>query len=125
MGTQAVDSISESVSTLRFAMQASHVKNKVAGADAKNKANAENDKIAAAGNSLVFSDGKATAKLSSGDLEVWGKFDDPTAQTIILLGDLGLEMTNLTSLIDAILAKGCQVLAPNLPGTKESDIESD
>merc|ERR1719456_769415 len=52
--TQAGDSISESVSTLRFAMQASHVKNKVAGEDAKNKANAEKDKIAAAGNSVSF-----------------------------------------------------------------------
>merc|ERR1712048_655424 len=123
--TQAVDSISESVSTLRFAMQASHVKNKVAGADAKNKANAENGKIAAAGNSLVFSDGIANAELPCGNLEVWGKFDDPTAETVILLGDLGLGMTTLKNLIDSIVAKGCQVLAPRLPGTKESEIESD
>merc|ERR1712176_134239 len=58
-------------------------------------------------------------------LEVWGKFDDPTAETVVLLGDLGLEVTTLKSLIDSIIAKGCQVLAPKLPGMKESEIESD
>merc|ERR1719387_718700 len=43
--TQAGDSISESVSTLRFAMQASHVKNKVANKEAKDAKNAEKDAI--------------------------------------------------------------------------------
>merc|ERR1711988_1352258 len=36
--TQADDSMSESINTLRFGMQASHVKNKVAKQDAKDKA---------------------------------------------------------------------------------------
>merc|ERR1712151_48148 len=43
--TQAGDSLSESVNTLRFAMQASHVKNKVEKKEAKDKESKEMEKI--------------------------------------------------------------------------------
>jgi len=122
--TQAVDSISESVSTLRFAMQASHVKNKVGKKDAKDKADAEKDKIAGAGNDLEFIDGKGTIPLSSGPLEVWGSLGDPD-RTVVLLGDLANDPASFQSLIYELAGMNCQVIAPKLPATGEKDIATD
>merc|ERR1712048_194042 len=64
--TQAADSMSESVNTLRFAMQASHVKNKVEKKEAKDKAQAEAEEIADKGHVLSLIDGKAIVDLPTG-----------------------------------------------------------
>jgi len=122
--TQAADSMSESINTLRFAMQASHVKNKVAKKDAADEAAAEAAKIEDSGNALELEGGKGIVPLPSGPLEVWGSWPE-SDRVVILLGDLNAEPTCLQGIIDALASKGCRVLAPKLPGTAQKDLESD
>jgi hypothetical protein len=123
--TQAADSMSESVSTLRFAMQASHVKNKVAKTDEQNKQNEEKAKIADAGNTVTLSDGKGVVPLSVGEIEVHGNVDGSPDNQVILLGDLTADPAALGELIGALASRGCQVLAPKLPGTTERGVADD
>merc|ERR1712151_1391990 len=70
--TQAADSMSESINTLRFAMQASHVKNKVEKKEAKDAADAAAAKIAESGNMLTLIDGQATVELPTGPMQIIG-----------------------------------------------------
>lgn len=123
--TQAADSMSESVSTLRFAMQASHVKNKVAKTDEQNKQNEEKAKIADAGNTVTLSDGKGVVPLSVGEIEVYGNVDGSPDNQVILLADLTADPAALGELIGALASRGCQVLAPKLPGTTERGVADD
>eukprot|EP00928_Gymnodinium_smaydae_P039274 TRINITY_DN26855_c0_g1_i1.p1 TRINITY_DN26855_c0_g1~~TRINITY_DN26855_c0_g1_i1.p1 ORF type:complete len:745 (+),score=93.12 TRINITY_DN26855_c0_g1_i1:74-2236(+) len=126
--TQAEDSISESVSTLRFAMQASHVKNKVASKEAKDKANQEKDLIASAGNELVLSDGCGSVSLNGGAIEIkiCGSWQGPEGgRIVVLLGDLTSEPAQFKGLIDELVAQNCQVLAVKMPGSKEAHLEED
>jgi hypothetical protein len=124
--TQAEDSISESVSTLRFAMQSSHVKNKVAKKDAQDKKNEEKDKIAAKGNSLILEDGKGTVPLPAGPMEVIGSWGEGAGErAVILLPGLNTKLESLRQLVNALAAQGCSVLAPKLSGKAEKDLEAD
>ena len=79
--TAAADSLDETLNTLRFAAQASHVKNKVAKSEAKTAAAAEEAKMAASGNQPELgSDGRGTVPLSDGPMAVAGVWGDaPTA----------------------------------------------
>ncbi|CAE7031595.1 unnamed protein product [Symbiodinium natans] len=123
--TQAADSLSESVSTLRFAMQASHVKNKVEQKQAQDQADQEKAKIAEAANELRLSGGKGTVALTAGDIEVWGTWQSAAEETVILLGGLGSELEELEGLIAALRDVNHQVLAPKLLGTAEKHLDSD
>eukprot|EP00931_Biecheleriopsis_adriatica_P076619 TRINITY_DN5030_c0_g1_i1.p1 TRINITY_DN5030_c0_g1~~TRINITY_DN5030_c0_g1_i1.p1 ORF type:complete len:941 (-),score=164.95 TRINITY_DN5030_c0_g1_i1:37-2655(-) len=123
--TQAEDSMSESINTLRFAMQASHVKNKVAKKDAQDEADRKRDEIEGAGETLELTDGKGVVPLTSGSLEVWGNWQGPGEKTALLLGPLESKPGDFKDLIDALVAKGCQVLVPQLPGTAEKHLEDD
>eukprot|EP00438_Fugacium_kawagutii_P030620 Skav206076 [mRNA] locus=scaffold1771:207792:210526:+ [translate_table: standard] len=123
--TQAADSLSESVSTLRFAMQASHVKNKVEKKETQDKADQEKEKLLEAGNMLHLSGGKGSVPLSRGALEVWGTWTSAAENTVLLLGGLGSELEELQGLISALKGLNCQVLAPKLPGTAEKQLDSD
>lgn len=107
--TQSADSLSESVSTLRFAMQASHVKNKVAKQEAQDQADLEKEKLAEAGNHLQLVGGKAMVTLTSGELEVWGSWTSAAENTVLLLGGLGADLAELQEVIAALKEKGCQV----------------
>jgi len=126
--TQAADSMSESVNTLRFAMQASHVKNKVARSEAKDQATLAAAEIEGAGNSLELEGGNGTVPLPTGPLVVSGSWDESgeaAERTVILLADLNAEPHSLQGLIDALASKRCRVLAPRLPGTTQKQIEED
>jgi len=126
--TQAEDSICESVSTLRFAMQASHVKNKVEKKEAADRASAANDLITSAGNSLVMHGGHGVVELSSGPLEVWGRWeveDVVVERAVVVLVDLKAEPATAQDLIDALAARNCNVIAPKLPGSTEKELEAD
>lgn len=123
--TQAGDSISESVSTLRFAMQASHVKNKVDKKADSDEAAKVKDKIAEAGNALTLSDGKGVVPLSGGEIEVRGNVDGSLDQQVILLADLKDDLGVLSDLIAALASKGVQVLAVKPPGTAEKEVQAD
>ena len=123
--TQAADSLSESVSTLRFAMQASHVKNKVEQKEAQDRADQEKTKIAEAAHELRLSGGKGSVELTSGSIEIWGTWQSAAEETVILLGGLGSELEQLEGLITALRDIGRQVLAPKLPGTAEKHLDAD
>ena len=123
--TQAADSLSESISTLRFAMQASHVKNKVEQKETQDQAAQEREKIAQAGNQLNLTGGKGSVGLTSGDVEVWGTWKSAAEETVILLGGLGNGLEELQDLITALTDINCQVLAPRLPGSAEKHLDSD
>ena len=107
--TQSADSLSESVSTLRFAMQASHVKNKVAKQEAQDQADLEKEKLAEAGNHLQLVGGKGMVTLTSGELEVWGSWTSAAENTVLLLGGLGADLAELQEVIAALGERGCQV----------------
>merc|ERR1711871_159505 len=105
----------ESINTFRFAMQASHVKNKVAKKDAADDAAASVAKIQDAGNAFELEGGKGSVPLPSGPLEVWGswvKSCDAEDRVVILLDDLNVEPTRLQGIIHALGSSGCRVLAP-------------
>jgi len=123
--TQAADSMSESVSTLRFAMQASHVKNKVSKADEQNKKDEEKAKIADAGNTITLSDGKGVVPLSVGEIEVHGNVGGSPDNQVLLLAGLTHDLADFGELIGALASRGCQVLAPKLPGTSEKHVADD
>ena len=123
--TQAADSLSESVSTLRFAMQASHVKNKVAQKEAQDRADQEKTKIAEAAHELHLSGGRGSVALTAGSIEIWGAWQSAAEETVILLGGLGSELEQLEGLITALRDINRQVLAPKLPGTAEKHLDSD
>jgi len=123
--TQAADSMSESVSTLRFAMQASHVKNKVAKADEQHQKDEQKAKIADAGNTITLSDGKGAVPLSVGEIEVHGNVEGSPDNQVILLADLTGNPADLGELIGALASRGCQVLAPKLPGTAQKNVADD
>jgi len=126
--TQAGDSQGESVNTLRFAMQASHVKNKVLRSDAKAQAAQDAAEIANKGHVPDFQNGKATLPLLRGELEVWGSWDESeeaASRTVLLLGELNTDPQELQELIAALAAKGCRVVAPKLPGTRQAHLDED
>eukprot|EP00929_Paragymnodinium_shiwhaense_P029291 TRINITY_DN16815_c0_g1_i2.p1 TRINITY_DN16815_c0_g1~~TRINITY_DN16815_c0_g1_i2.p1 ORF type:complete len:1107 (+),score=237.16 TRINITY_DN16815_c0_g1_i2:88-3321(+) len=128
--TQAGDSMSESVNTLRFAMQASHVKNKVDKADAQKKEDDAKAKKADSGNALTLADGKATVELTTGSLEVRGVWDTAEGASsdriVILLSDSGAKGLDATQgLVDALGGVGCQVLAVQLGGNGDKELEED
>lgn len=136
--TQANDSMSESLNTLRFAMQASHVKNKVAKNASKAAAEAAADKISSAGNSLLLEAfASDTIELPTGPLEVYGSWDSSQScdkPVVLLGGKLGPQgiggenkwpPEEMRELCDALAAEGCQVVIPSLPGTSNKDLEGD
>jgi len=123
--TQAVDSMSESVNTLRFAMQASHVKNEVGKKEAKDAQNAEAARIAEKGHMLTLTDGQGSVELSTGPMEVHGHWTGSGDKIVVLLPGLKVNPSNLKDLRAALAAKGCEVLVPKLPGTAEKELDAD
>merc|ERR1712032_465555 len=99
--TQAADSMTESVNTLRFAMQASHVKNKVEKKEAKDKAQAEREMIADKGHTLSLTDGKATVDLPLGPMEVFGHWMGTGERIVVMLPSLKAEPSTLQGITDA------------------------
>jgi len=86
--TAASDSLDESLNTLRFAVQCSHVKNKVAKKDKKDEEQAKAADIASAANELAFGeDGAAEVALPTGTISVRGSWDDTSLPAVILLPD--------------------------------------
>ena len=86
--TAASDSLDESLNTLRFAVQCSHVKNKVAKKDRKDEEKAKAADIASTGNQLAFdADGAAEVPLPTGAISVRGSWGDATLPALILLPD--------------------------------------
>ena len=84
--TAAADSLDESLNTLRFAAQASHVKNKVAKSEEKSAAAAEEKKMRASGNQPELgADGRATIPLKSGPLAVCGVWGDDAPHALICI----------------------------------------
>ncbi|KAK3246993.1 hypothetical protein CYMTET_43498 [Cymbomonas tetramitiformis] len=126
--TQAADSVSESVNTLRFAAQATHVQNKVEKKEVADKMGVEREEIEGAGHSLILERGKGVVQLPTGPLEVCGHWDGASGsldRVVILLTGLNAVPASLMGLSGTLAAKGCQVLVPKLPGTTEKDLESD
>jgi len=123
--TQAADSMSESVNTLRFAMQASHVKNKVEKKEARDAADAAAAVIAEKGHALSLTDGQAIVELSNGPMELHGHWTGLSDRVVVLLPGLKLEPSTLKGLSDALATKGCEVLVPNLPGNAEKELDAD
>eukprot|EP00927_Polykrikos_kofoidii_P012668 TRINITY_DN15488_c0_g1_i1.p1 TRINITY_DN15488_c0_g1~~TRINITY_DN15488_c0_g1_i1.p1 ORF type:complete len:1146 (+),score=209.29 TRINITY_DN15488_c0_g1_i1:69-3506(+) len=123
--TQAADSMSESVNTLRFAMQASHVKNKVEKKEAKDAAGAAAARIAEKGHTLTLADGQTTVNLSTGPMELHGHWTGSGDKVVVLLPGLKREPVTLKDLSDALAAKGCEVLVPKLPGNAEKELDAD
>jgi hypothetical protein len=86
--TASSDSLDESLNTLRFAVQCSHVKNKVAKKDKKDVEKAKAADIASSGNELDFdADGAAEVPLPAGTISVRGSWDDASLPAVILLSD--------------------------------------
>eukprot|EP00928_Gymnodinium_smaydae_P004270 TRINITY_DN11473_c0_g1_i1.p1 TRINITY_DN11473_c0_g1~~TRINITY_DN11473_c0_g1_i1.p1 ORF type:complete len:1078 (+),score=154.72 TRINITY_DN11473_c0_g1_i1:45-3278(+) len=122
--TQAADSMMESMNTLRFAMQASHVKNKVAKKDAQDKAEQEKADIEDNGNVPNLNGGLGTIPLDQGPLDVLGSWAGPE-RVVIVIGDLNSELEDLRGVVDAIAARQCSVLAPKLPGKTQKEVDGD
>jgi hypothetical protein len=117
--TQASDSLSESVSTLRFAMQASHVKNKVAGDEASKKVADAKKAIAANAKAVDVSDGKGCLKLGLGEVHFLGDVAaGAEAPFVLFLHDDTKDVTpELWAKCGQVLAaKGWRWMAPFLPG---------
>ena len=90
--TAAADSLSESVQTLRFSVQASHVKNRVDAKDAKDQAKKADDKIANAGSHLMLdASGHGEIPVKCGEEEstkLYGFWtNDASSRTIIFIHD--------------------------------------
>jgi hypothetical protein len=85
--TAAADSMDESLNTLRFAAQASHVKNKVAKSEIKAAESAAAATMAAAGNAPELGpDGAGTIPLRSGAITVCGNWPShPAAPPLICI----------------------------------------
>ena len=132
--TQAEDSISESVNTLRFAMQASHVKNKVDKNSASAKADAEKEALVTRmqemANCLELAIGaRETIDLpKTGPIEVIGRWSPgPVEKPVILLGaavnaQVGTkgDLQELAELVAEVAAAGHPVIAPLLQSTGSS-----
>ena len=115
--TSASDSTDESLNTLRFATQASHVKNKVAKKEARDEQAAKDAAIATSGNELVLdSSGKGVVPLSDGkQLAVrgwWGGNGDDGLPTILCIHDFGRDGSQFDGLI-AALSGSAHVLVPD------------
>ena len=123
--TSASDSLSESLQTLRFSVQASHVKNKVDAKDVKDQAKKADNKIAAKGNDLVLNEnGKGEVPVQCGEneaTEIFGFWkNDSEARTIIFIHDFKKKPEeSYGSIIDALKqvgeadsGKSVRVLAP-------------
>eukprot|EP00929_Paragymnodinium_shiwhaense_P040585 TRINITY_DN21171_c0_g1_i2.p1 TRINITY_DN21171_c0_g1~~TRINITY_DN21171_c0_g1_i2.p1 ORF type:complete len:299 (+),score=57.65 TRINITY_DN21171_c0_g1_i2:125-1021(+) len=126
---ECTDSVSGSINTLRFAMQASHVKNKVEKHDAQQKAGADKAKKAESGNALCLVDGTAAIELPTGPLTVRGTWDTgvgAAAEKIVLvLGDCKVGPESLQGLLQAVAEAGCQVLAPELTGSSDKELDGE
>ena len=125
--TAAADSISESTQTLRFSVQASHVKNKVDAKAKKDQATKADDKIKANANDLTLDNGgNGIVPIKNGDkdeLDVYGFWtNDPSATTIIFINDFKKDpIKSYKPYIDALKeiatttlgdAKPLRILAP-------------
>merc|ERR1719401_2889175 len=72
--TGAGDSLDESLNTLRFAAQASHIKNQVSHKEKRDQATADASSIAEKGHHLALVGGRGEVPLPScGPMEVWGR----------------------------------------------------
>ena len=105
--TGASDSLDESLNTLRFAGQASHVKNRVARKEARDEAKAKEAAIATSGNELKLdSSGCGVVPLSDGrELPVRGSWgDDLTGglPTILCIHDFGKDGSQFDGLLAAL-----------------------
>jgi len=118
--TAADDSLDESLNTLRFALQASHVKNKVASKEKKDQQAAAAAAIEDSGNALTLSaDGKGEVSLKGGPLSVRGSWqgDGPV---VICIHDFGSDGSQFDGVI-ALLAGETRVLALTLNMTTERE----
>jgi hypothetical protein len=83
--TAADDSADESLNTLRFATQASHVKNQVADKEAKAAANAKAGEIEAKGRSFVLVDGECEFTLADGKaVKVRGCWEGEDGESVVV-----------------------------------------
>lgn len=116
--TQSADSLSESLSTLRFAMQASHVKNKVEKKEARDQAREDAAQIEEAANEVRFdTSGMAGVSLGCGNLIVLGDLSAGVdAPLILLLTGFGHTAEFYAPLGQALGSAGFRWLAPNFPG---------
>merc|ERR1712056_40781 len=103
----------------------SHVKNKVAKQDAKDKAAEEKADIEGAGNAPALADGKGTVPLKSGPLEVVGNWDASGERVVIMLEDLNTEPAKMKGIMDGLVAQDCRVLCPLFNTTTQKEIEAD
>jgi len=119
--TQAGDSMGESVNTLRFAMQASHVKNKVEKNSASAQAVSEKARMEAKAHSLELPLGsRETIDLpNSGPVEVIGSWSSAAGiqKPVVLLGSAKVDLLDLAELVEAVAALGHPVIAPLLQST--------
>mmetsp|Transcript_61464 Transcript_61464/g.138688 ORF Transcript_61464/g.138688 Transcript_61464/m.138688 type:complete len:418 (+) Transcript_61464:3-1256(+) len=120
--TKASDSIDESLNTLRFALQASHVKNQVKNKEAKDQAAAEADAIAdaAAGSGFRLS-GEGSVPLPGGALPVRGTWGSGSGKAIICVHDFEGSGADFAGIVPFL---GDSVLAPdfNMPTEKDIDV---
>ena len=128
--TAASDSLDESLNTLRFATQCSHVKNKVAAKDKKDEIKAKAADIESTANQLTLVGGAGVIELPGnvGTIEVRGSWGDPSLPAIILLADSdhsmgwGSEDPSQFDELTALLAERARVLCPKLGwGTKDKE----
>lgn len=116
--TAAEDSLSESINTLRFALQASHVKNQVDENQKKADQAAAAEAIADAGNELVLEeDGTAVCNTAAGDVAVRGDWTGE-GPVLVCLHDFGMDGSQFDGLIQE-LRGSVRVIAPTLQITNE------
>lgn len=121
--TAAEDSLDESLNTLRFSLQASHVKNRVADKEAKDKLLAAAGAIEDSAHELVLSaDGTGEVPLPGGPLPVRGSWsgDRPV---VICIHDFGKDASQFDGLISE-LKDTVRILAPSLDITTEKEPDS-
>eukprot|EP00927_Polykrikos_kofoidii_P081232 TRINITY_DN7844_c0_g1_i4.p1 TRINITY_DN7844_c0_g1~~TRINITY_DN7844_c0_g1_i4.p1 ORF type:complete len:1190 (+),score=219.62 TRINITY_DN7844_c0_g1_i4:74-3643(+) len=117
--TQATDSMGESENTLRFAVTASHVKNKVEKKEARDKDDKAAEKLESAGHSLAFDpSGKGiVGGLRCGDVEVWGDFSaGPERPLVVILVGFGQNPGEWAPLCAELQAARLRWLAPYFKG---------
>lgn len=118
--TAADDSLEESLNTLRFAMQASHVKNKVADKEKKDKEAAAAEAIEDAGNvPALGADGTGEIDTPQGKIHVKGSWSGG-GTAVICLHALNQTGSQFDGVINELQGQG-RILAPNLEITTEKD----
>jgi hypothetical protein len=108
--------IRQSLQTLRFAIQASHVKNQVAKKAKKDKAAQDAEDIEDGGNLLQLTDGIGSITLPDGRaISVQGAWcSDNDSPCVICLHDAGLDGSQFAGLLQELSGKVGRVLAPSL-----------